>query len=326
MSTRYSNNNKLPISLAVWLASDTYDKQEAGLSVTTLLKPIRQIILSQRVPEEDQVSDVMSMLASRRGTAIHNSVEDAWVNYYAKALKALGYPQGLIDRVRINPDPATLTPDDVPVYLEKRVKKDVLGVPVSGQYDFVIEGCVEDIKTTSIFSYMSGNKDSDYILQGSLYRWLNPEIITGDVLKINFIFSDWQKARAIADPVNYPQAAIVSKAYKLLPIEEAERFVTNKVAAIQKYVDTPEDMLPLCSDKELWRSDPVYKYYKNPDNRARSTKNFDSIAEANKRLVDDGNVGVVITVPGAVKACLYCPAFSVCTQKDRLIASGDLVM
>ena len=42
------------------------------------------------------------------------------------------------------------------------------------------------------------------------------------------------------------------------------------------------------------------------------------------RLNADGNVGVVLTVPGEAKACKYCKAFSLCSQKDALIASGDL--
>lgn len=322
---QYTNQSKLPISLAVWLATDTYDKQEAGLSVTTLMKPIRQIILSQRVKPGEGIPDVLGMLASRRGTAIHDSIENAWINHYRKAMLALGYKQMLIDRVKINPDPDTLGPDDVPVYLELRAKKNVLGIDVSGKFDIVIEGCVEDNKTTSTYSITSGNKDSDYILQGSLYRWLNPKIIFGDVMKINFIFSDWQRMRAAQDP-NYPQAAVMAKAYRLLPVAEAERFATEKVRLILKHQNTEEPDLPECTDEELWRSEPQYKYYKDPNKRARSTKNFDNLIEANQRLYADGNVGVVVTVPGQVRACGYCPAFTECRQKDRLIASGDLII
>jgi len=34
----------------------------------------------------------------------------------------------------------------------------------------------------------------------------------------------------------------------------------------------------------------------------------------------------VIEKPGTVNACKYCPAFSVCTQKDDLLARGELQM
>jgi hypothetical protein len=96
---------------------------------------------------------------------------------------------------------------------------------------------------------------------------------------------------------------------------------------IDQNYNKPEGELPLCTDKELWRKEPAYKYYKNPASAAsgsRSTKNFDTIAEAHARLLEDGNVGTVVEVPGEVVACKYCNAFPVCTQKDALIADGSL--
>lgn len=107
---------------------------------------------------------------------------------------------------------------------------------------------------------------------------------------------------------------------------ETGRFVANQLAEIEKYWDAPEEEIPECSDEDLWRSEPVYKYYKNPTKTARSTKNFDSMHDARVRMVEDGSVGIIKTVPGQVTACKYCPAFAACTQKDRLIASGDLVI
>ena len=91
-------------------------------------------------------------------------------------------------------------------------------------------------------------------------------------------------------------------------------------------MEADEKDLPLCNSKELWRSEPVYKYYKNPDKTTRSTKNFDNLSDANKRLAEDGGVGVVITQPGQAVACKYCSAFALCTQKDDLIAAGELIL
>ena len=50
----------------------------------------------------------------------------------------------------------------------------------------------------------------------------------------------------------------------------------------------------------------------------------DTMQEAMMRKAEDGHVGVVVEQPGQVTACRYCPAFSVCSQKDALVASGDL--
>jgi len=76
----------------------------------------------------------------------------------------------------------------------------------------------------------------------------------------------------------------------------------------------------------LWRSEPEFKYYKNPEKMSRSTKNFDSMKEARMRFIEDGSVGIIVERPGQVTACKYCSAFAICKQKDALIASGDLIL
>lgn len=258
------------------------------------------------------------------GSAIHSSIEYTWKNYYKNALENLGYPSYVINSIRINPTKEEVENEDIiPIYMEQRSYKPLGNYLVSGKYDFVIEGRVEDFKSTSTFTYTSGSKDNDYILQGSIYRWLNPDIITEDVMCIQFIFTDWSAAKAKADP-NYPQKRHLTRTYNLLSLEDTERFIKQKLKLLDQYWDKPEEEIPHCTDEELWRSEPVWKYYKNPDKLDRSTKNFDNKQDAYIRLAQDGNIGIVKEVPGKAIACKYCKAFAVCTQKDQLIATGDL--
>lgn len=320
---RYVNNASVPLSLAVFLATDNYDYDSESISATSLLKPIRQIILAGRVPATDSIVDIMTLVQSRMGSAIHDGIERAWTDNHAKALQLLGYPQRVIDRVKVNPERGSLQPNDIPVYLEQRVKKKFGGYTISGKFDFVGEGRVEDFKSTSVNTWINHNNDEKYILQGSIYRWLNPDIVTQDTMAIQFIFTDWAAMRARTEK-NYPPNRTMQRIYHLKSIPETEAFVRAKLALIERYKDAPEADLPLCSDEDLWRKDPVWKYYKNPDNRNRSTKNFDNRQDAYVRMAQDGNVGVVIEVPGQAVACKYCPAFPVCSQKDALIAAGDL--
>ena len=49
----------------------------------------------------------------------------------------------------------------------------------------------------------------------------------------------------------------------------------------------------------------------------RSTKNFDSMAEAKAHLSEKGHKGVIKIIPGEVKRCGYCAAYDICTQKDE---------
>lgn len=322
--TQYLNTSQVPLSLAVFLASDSYDHEENVISATTLLKPIRQVILSSRIAKEDQSVDLIQMLPSRMGSAIHDAIETSWTSNYDRAMAALGYPKKVIERVLINPNQEEELPEwAIPIYLEQRAYKQVGKYRVSGKFDFVGEGFLEDFKTTSAYTYIHGSKDEDYILQGSIYRWLNPRIITRDQMAIQFIFTDWSKAKAMADS-KYPQQRTVRKVFDLKPVAETERYVQQRLSLIDQYCDAPEHTLPQCSDSELWRSDPVFKYYKNPDKLSRSTKNFDSRQEAYIRLAEDGGKGVVIERPGEVTACKYCSGFTLCSQKDLLIERGEL--
>lgn len=319
----YSNQTNLPTAIAVWLAHDTYDRAEAGLSATSLLKPVRQVILSQRIPEGEGIIDVSGLIKSRIGTAIHDAIERAWISdRLDSTLKSLGASDKTISRVKINPE--TIEGPCYPIYLELRSSKDILGVKVTGKFDFIDNGKLIDFKTTSTFAYTSGNKDEDYIMQGSIYRWLNPEIITDEFMDICFIFTDWQKNRYLSDPRNYPSSQIISRSFKLHSAAFVQSYVEERVRTLIRLQDVPEKDLPLCTDKDLWRKPDTFKYYKNPQKQTKSTANFDNLNDANRRFLDDGAVGLVKTVKGGVSACLYCSAFTVCTQKDRLIESGEL--
>ncbi len=327
----YANVSAVPLSIAVFLAVDNYDHDDATISATTLIKPLRQIILSKRANNDDSSVDLIQMIPSRIGSAIHDGIERAWVDNYASAMETLGHPQKIIDRIRINPKPEQLLADKafgndvIPIYLEQRAQKQVGKYLVSGKFDFVGDGRVEDFKTTSTYTAMNSTNDEKYILQGSIYRWLNPEIVTQDVMAIQFIFTDWSAVRARSES-GYPQNRIQQRILHLMTIAETDRYVRNKLNQIDEYWDAPEEAIPLCSDEDLWRSAPVFKYYKNPEKTTRSTKNFDTKQEAYIRLAEEGGKGLVLEKPGQVTACKYCPAFAACSQKDALIAQGDLLM
>lgn len=321
----YLNAAGIPLSLAVFLATDNYDYSEdpTSISATALLKPIRQLILSARVPPEQASVDIADMIPSRMGSAIHDAIERSWTVNHAEALKKLGYPAGLVKRVKINPNPDELAEGDIPVYLEQRTIKEFMGYRISGKFDFVGEGRLEDFKSTSVFTWINHTNDDKHIRQGSIYRWLNPKLVTSDEMSIQYIFTDWSSARARAE-AKYPPKRVMERRLTLLSIPETEAFIRQKLTQLNQYRDAPEKDLPLCTDEDLWRKEPVFKYYKNPNSTGRSTKNFDTKQEAMARFYEDGGVGKVVEKPGEVTACKFCPAFPVCTQKDALIAAGDL--
>ena len=113
-----TNETDIPLALAVWLAADDYDyiHNPKYLSATSLLKPIKQIILGKRYSQEE--GDVSALVPSSLGSTIHAGIEKAWTESYGPALKRLGYSDEVISKIRINPtEPDKET---IPVYLERR--------------------------------------------------------------------------------------------------------------------------------------------------------------------------------------------------------------
>ena len=324
---KYCNVSAVPLSLAVFLATDSYDHNDDPytISATSLIKPTRQLILAGRVPTSEAVVDLENMMASRMGSAIHDAIERSWKDNYTTAMGHLGYPPGVVRRIRINPEDSQLQDGIIPIYLEQRAEKKVGKWTVTGKYDFIGDGRVEDFKSTSAYTWIHHTNDEKHAWQGSIYRWLNPTIITRDEMAIQYIFTDWSRAKAMQDP-KYPAKRSMQRLLELKSIPETDSFVKRKLNEIEAYWDAPEEEIPPCTDEELWRSEPVWKYYKNPAKMARSTKNFDSKQDAYLRLAEDGNVGIVVEQPGQVTACKYCAAFSACSQKDALIAKGDLTL
>ena len=316
----YTNQYNIPLPLAVFLATDHYDYTSGTISATSLLKPTRQLILASRLSSKDRVIDLADMVSSRMGSAIHTAIEQAWLNP-SKALKALGYDDDLIKRIKINP--THINKDDIPVYMERRTSKQINGFTITGKFDFVSQGKVHDFKSTSVYSYLNQSNANKYVLQGSIYRWLNPDIITNDCMYIHYIFTDWQRSKALSDS-SYPQARVLTQPYTLLSIEDIEKYIIDKLNQYKEYMNKSDEEIPYCTAEDLWRKPTVWKYYKNP-NSLKATKNFDNPSQA-FALQQTNGCGVVKEVKGQVSACKYCPAFALCKQKDMLISNGDLIL
>ncbi len=326
--TKYSNNTGISLPVAVWLATDEYDGKRGTnpyfISATGLLKSPKQIVLGMRADPESEVIDIAGLVKSKIGTAIHDSIEKAWSNpdRLVRTLTSLGHSQTLAERIVVNP--VALKDGDIPVYMEQRETKQLGKWTLTGKFDMVFNGHLSDIKSTGTFTYVNQTKNDDYIKQGSFYRWLNPNKITEDIMSIDFIFTDF-KANMVGT-ANYPPAQTVNKIFPLMPIDETEKWIKDRLNLIETLELLPEDQLPDCTDEELWRREPTWKYYKSGEISTRSTKNFDNAAEAYARKAIDGGMGLVVEIKGQPTACLYCNVSSMCTQKDAYIASGDLVI
>ena len=331
---RLTNKTGIHLSMAVFLASDDYDydNRPNSISTTSLINPIRQIILKHRAAAietsktsdvKKQIQDVSAFIPSTFGTAIHDGIEGSWLRSHRKALVRLGYSVDTIDRFLINPAPADVKEDSIVIYMEQRSEKFINGFFVTGKFDFVGDGELVDHKTTGAYTYVKKSKDHDFMLQGSIYRWLNQDIITHDRMIINYTFTDWSKKDyLIQGKKGYPPSRIMSYPIDLMSIEETEKWVYDALQEIHDHKLTPEPDLPLCTKEQLWQRDTVYKYYKSGKVGTKSTKNFTNFAEAQMRLIKDGPGGLIVPIYGEVKKCPYCDGFSICSQAKQLLDAG----
>lgn len=327
---QFTNNTNVPIPLALWLAVDEYQyaKTANEISATTLLRSPRYIIGTRRMmypeqfdskpesvsyitqqllSESNVLPDIIDRLASRIGTAIHASVEEAWSKPELRnqGLKALGYPDEVINRIKFNEDSDSSGSNSIVIKSENRLYKPIDRFIISGQYDSIVDGQLHDIKTTKTYSWVSGCNDQKYMQQGSIYRWLDPELIKSDSVCINFIFTDWSKQRVFDQ--GYPQAPICGKEYQLMSYNETEMFIQNKIDLLNKYWNEPLEVIPCCTPQELYSSPPVYKYYANgAQNSTRSTRNFATLAEASKYRAKKGHIGDIIEYRGTPFTCPFC--------------------
>ena len=328
MALEYTNKNNVSLALAVFLMYDNYeyDEKPDSISATGLIRPLRQLVLSKQNPALLKTVDIADLVSTRMGSAIHKGCEDAWTDLdnVSNALRVLGASEDAISRIKINPE--TIPAGVTPVYVEQRVEKEIDNFIISGKYDLVLDGTLNDYKSTSVWSYIYDSNADSYIKQGSIYKWLSPDKITDSYMNINYIFTDWSAAKARMDTKSYPQQRVLTKQYPLWSIEETQNWIQNKLAQYKLHSNTPQEGLLECTDEELWATEETFKYYKNPNKLDRSTKNFKTMNEALVRKSADGDVGIIKTIPGEVKACRYCPVVSVCTQASTMLADGRFTL
>ena len=333
MAFAYTNKTDISLPLTVFLLRDgyDYDSRENSVSATGLIRPLRQLVLSQQNKDLQKSVDISELIASRMGTALHDAFERSWKDLpnVVTAMQMHNIPESAIRKIRVNPE--KLEPGDIPVYMEQRSEREMDGFIITGKYDLIMDGILSDLKSTSCWSYIYDSNADNYTKQGSIYKWLNPDKITADYVNIQYIFTDWSAVKARQDK-QYPQQRMLTKKYPLWTIDETENWIKNKLAQFTQLQHLPQSALPECTDgrngtdDELWASETVYKYYKNPAKTSRATKNFPTMDEALARKANDGDVGVIKTVPGEVKACRYCPVVGICDYSKQLVEEGRLML
>jgi hypothetical protein len=306
----YTNKRNLSLPVAVWLANDTYDKDPSYISGSQLAQSDRQIVLGYRVNE--QSVDLSSLVAARLGHAINDAIDNAW--------KSPGLMRRIVS-AGFNPlfeyeiNPTILKPGKIPVYMQQRFNEEVNGRILSGAPDLIMNGRLTDYKSTSVFAWQK-KETGDYLWQLTTYRYLARELISDDTATIQFILKDWSELRASKDP-EYPQTPCPVMLVRVGSPAECLARITARIERLKALMLLDQSELPTCSDDELWLDPPKFAYYKDAfaDGKGRATRVFDTEAEAIQFMGTKLGAGKIITRKGEPKACNYCEAATICSQR-----------
>ena len=275
-------NNKLNLPQPfVDAVTREYEYKDKQYSVTTILKDVREILLTRRHQNEIE-QDVADMIWLILGTATHSVLENS------KEADAEFKEEHFVEEVQD-------------------------GYKLSGQADLynAETKTVTDYKTCSVWKVIYDDWD-DYKKQLLMYAWafkkMGFEVNEGQIVAI---IKDHSKTKAKVDN-NYPQFPVYKKAFNFTKqdFEEIETYIKEKFTEIAKYEKVSDEELPICSKEARWNDGDKYAVKKKGNKRALRV--YDTLEEAEEHLKQDNDLELEIR-KGEDKKCMeYCSCCQFC--------------
>lgn len=302
----FTNNHGVPFETALFAGyhSTLYSggaPRVGKLSTTTLIGPLRKAIYGMLQPESTEPQDVNFLLASAKGTAMHQGMTNA-LTAYGSGYVCEQRIETEVDGWKISGEFDILTPDKqikdlkfVSNYNLKKLQEDMLilqpGMSLEEMYE----------QTPTYFKYQA---------QLSVYYYLLNDPEVKPYASIIFMInngSDMGKFKVDSE-VTFP----------LWPREATQEFIENRVAIIKQHL--ADGTLPLCSDAERGYSPAEYKLQRvSPTNGQLTTvrgSKFDNYTKFREFVVAKGKLGDIEQITEAKHTlCNYCNYSSICTQE-----------
>lgn len=219
-----TNKFNLPEPIVEAVQND-YEYKDKRYSVTTLLKPIREIMLLRRYNDRCVV-DVSDLIWSLFGTAVHSILENS------------SHSEHLLR--------------------EQKIEIKIGEYTLSGRYDLynTQEQSIIDYKVTSTYKVLK-QEFEDYKLQGLIYVYILRQLgYKPKSAKFILFLRDWQSTKAKFDK-KYPQSQVYVKEFKFT--DEDYKFIEDWLIKRFKEIEIaeklPDDKLPMCTDEERWNTD-----------------------------------------------------------------------
>ncbi len=302
----FTNNHGVPFETAIFAAyhSTLYSggaPRVGKLSTTTLIGPLRKALYGMLQAESTEPQDVNFLLASAKGTCMHEGM--------TRALTA--YNSGYV--------------------CEQRIETEVEGWKISGEFDILTpDKQIKDLKYVS--NYNLKKLQEDMLI-------LEPGMSLEEMYERTPTYFKYQAQLSVYyyllnDPEVKPYASILFSlnngsdmgkykvdqevVFPLWPREATEEFITNRVKLLKQHL--ADGTMPLCSDAERGYSPAEYKLQRvSPTNGQLTTvrgSKFDNYTKFREFVVAKGKLGDVEQIQDAkYTLCNYCNYSSICTQE-----------
>lgn len=240
---QFTNKFGLPQSFVEAVTNDPYG-HDSDISITKLINPPQMAAL-QNKHDAEIIQDVSERVFSLLGQSVHTLLE------------------------------RTITTDTI---VEERFSLPVNGWEVSGQIDLYEKASdhLIDYKVTSAWSVLSSEPPKkEWVSQLNAYaHLLRAAGHTPRSLSILAIVRDWSYAQQRRSD-NYPPRSVVERPIPLLPPNQVQSWIEERVQLHQKARAGTWDE---CTDEERWAKPDTWAVYAGRAKRA--TRIFDSSEDA----------------------------------------------
>jgi len=224
-----TNNQGFPKALYDVLSRNYYTgkKDNKTFSVTEILNDPKYVLLTRRHKEAITV-DASDLLWRTYGTMIHQ-----WLASF----------------------------DSEDALKEERLTAQFGDFKLTGSPDLYMkengENIIYDLKFTTVWSWIYGDKYDDWKKQMNMYKYLlHEQGHETDRLKNILLFRDWQKSKFSRDG-NYPQQVEIVN-MEMMDLVDIRSFIQFRLEKIKQQIDKEDDAIPECSEEKRWQTKTTY--------------------------------------------------------------------
>lgn len=271
---KITNKLCLPEGLVKACSTEMHNA-EGSLSATTLLKGVKEIILTERHWAEIQ-EDVSSRIWAIFGQAVHALLEHEGQNEFT----------------------------------EEALSWNVEDVTITGRIDNydMEKGVITDYKTMSVNKIFY--KDfHDWETQGLIYAWLlRKNGFTAEQVRFIGLIKDYSNRKARYEK-GYPESPVYVYAFNVTDekINLIDAYITAIVRAYKYRLDLPDDAIEPCTPKQRFQK---IQFAVMQEGKKRAVKLFDNEADAYAYATD----GQYVEKRGgeSMKCLFYCSCAAFC--------------